>query len=92
MGVVGQNGAIGNGLKIVLTSDTITIANTNATISYARYAGSARKIEYIFVHPAFWRMEYARFMVDALEDHVGSNLWPEPPISPLGQFLFLEQK
>ena len=29
MGVVGQNGAIGNGLKIVLTSDTITIANTN---------------------------------------------------------------
>jgi GNAT superfamily N-acetyltransferase len=92
MGVVGRKGAIGNGLRIVLTDDTITIGNTNTTIGYARYAGSARKIEYIFVHPAFRRMGYGRFMVDALEDHVGSYLWPEPPISPLGQFLFLEQK
>lgn len=75
-------------LTIDLTEDTLTIANINTTIGYARYSGTEQLIEYIFVHPAFRRMGYGKRMVEILANHVGQSLHPEPPISPLGHRLF----
>ena len=81
-------GTTGKDVKIDLTEDTLTIANINTTIGYARYSGPEQLIEYIFVHPAFRRMGYGKRMVEILANHVGQSLHPEPPISPLGQRLF----
>jgi hypothetical protein len=75
-------------IKVSLTDETITIVNANTTIGYARYSKLNRLVEYVFVHPAFRRMGYGRLMIGMLEGHVGSELRPEPPISPLGRFLF----
>jgi hypothetical protein len=70
-----------------ITDGIITFTNPNTTLGFVRFKESGA-IEYIFVQPMYRRMGLATKLLEQVSLLVNNKLFPEPPISPLGELLF----
>jgi GNAT superfamily N-acetyltransferase len=71
----------------VVTDGIITFTNPNTTLGFVRFKPTGA-VEYIFVQPMYRKQGLAKKLLDKVEELTNNKAFPEPPISPLGQFLF----
>lgn len=71
----------------VVTDGIITFQNPNTTLGFVRFKDTGA-IEYIFVQPMYRKLGLATKLLERVKEITGNCVFPEPPISPLGQILF----
>lgn len=71
----------------VVTDGIITFKNLNTTLGFVRFKDTGA-IEYIFVQPMYRKLGLATELLERVRQTVSKDLYPEPPVSPLGRKLF----
>ena len=75
----------------VITDGIITLTNPNTTLGFVRFKSDGA-IEYIFVQPMYRNHGLAKLLLAKVEEITNKKVFPEPPVSPLGELLFKLKK
>jgi ribosomal protein S18 acetylase RimI-like enzyme len=73
--------------ETIVSNEIITLTNPNTTLGFVRFKNTGA-IEYIYVQPMYRRLGLANILLEKVRTITGKEIFPEPPISPLGIKLF----
>lgn len=75
----------------VITDGVVLFKNINTTLGFVRFDNFGA-VEYIFVQPMYRKQGLGKQLLLKVKEITGYDPVPEPPISPLGQILFKENR